>query len=495
VVGVPGPECPDLISIAVGRRFAIVAAPAAFANDPIVPFIIHNDGDVIDGNGAILTVPEGAATNDRTAIMVQCDDVTIRSLEFRDLQYGVIAVPVGPSWSISGLVVLQNKFRNVSALGVAVSAWSFGNPIGGEARDIRILGNRFHQSDGSLQAIQVSAAATNLLNQTSSGAVVEDVVIAGNRVMGGNAGIGIAGGISTDTTEIDGAVARNVRIEGNVISGVFDASIIIMGGASNRGGEVRSSGLEEIWVHGNIVTDTPGTPVWASGGSIFQQPGGLVDGNFIDGLHINYNRVQRGEFCKGIAIYGGWMEWAEGGAAVNNTSSNISIQGNRIDANCSTGIVIGGGTTFSSAGIVFGNLVEDVAIRYNDIRNVSTGVSVQAGFALEFPENLGGYAIPDSFDTIGLRSFVIKNEIHRVEIEANTIRNTKFPLVVSGAMIFEAPDVARENKTEAVSAFDNIYIDNESAYDCSFYDELLIGDEGGEVIGNTVSVLCDWAFE
>ena len=54
--------------------------------------------------------------------------------------------------------------------------------------------------------------------------------------------------------------------------------------------------------------------------------------------------------------------------------------------------------------------------------------------------------------------------------------------------------VLRDNTTDSVVASGNTCIENESECDCSFYDEIAVGEALAAISGNAVSLMCNWAM-
>ena len=251
-----------------------------------------------------------------------------------------------------------------------------------------------------------------------------------------------------------------------------------------------NSGLEEIRVIGNVIRDTKGTPFWAGAGAVFQNPSGTVQDNYIRDLEYAFNRVWGTEGCAGSVLAAGYAEWDVQGLVIGNTITGVRVHGNHATG-CVNGFAAHGGLTFSSGATVESNRIHRVAVAYNRFVNTENGINVLGGFGLEVDSARGNYFPPDSTIALNLPSHVRGNLVSDLVLRGNTIRQNIRGLSFLGGSSLESPDIVSSNQIRNVAFRNNRLIGNQT--DCTVVDEVLIDTQGrgGLVFENRAEVVCE----
>jgi len=477
VSGTPGPASSDRIRVVLSSGTLIHAADSAPPGEPVVPYLLGNDGDLLDGGGAALAESPDSQPGQRTGMLILSSDVRVRGFVFDGLRYGVIVVPPAFLPELSGVAIEGNVFRN-NETGVIANA----SPgVAGTLRRLSIERNTFFPSEHAPNSIVVVGAAPQAAGEVISGALVEDLSIRDNRVHGGFEGISVLPGLASPDTRVEGVTFRNVVVEGNVLDGVIDISLNLAAGTALNGGHVEDTTLEDVIVGWNRVQvgDTGATPIWVASGVVTGSPGGESMGNLVRGLGIVSNRVD-GINCFGIALHAGHVELTDGGHSLRNEISDVLIQGNRVHG-CENGVALIGGVAAASGGVVEENSLRQVMVTGNELAENAQGLNVIGAAGGE------GTTIPGDFDQVV--ALAARNRVEALRSVRNRIRGSQVGMNFTGGISFESPDVVVDNRVESVSIGPNRLRGN--LLDCYAADDIVVGDEGGEASGNAAPVSCN----
>ena len=175
--------------------------------------------------------------------------------------------------------------------------------------------------------------------------VVQDVVIARNRVESSGTGISLTGGSSFETgprlTNASNAI-RSLSIVDNTITG-NDVGIELIAGTSN-GGSSAQNAIEDVDISTNVLTGN-GIGLAATGGVTIAS-GDDARGNTISGLLVAQN-VFAGSKRGGIVLQG--VTASAGSAGVDNLIEAPQVSGNRFENTGGVGILLTPGNVASAA--------------------------------------------------------------------------------------------------------------------------------------------------
>ena len=466
--GEPGAGSADLIRVELGEG-ALLTTPAGA---PFGPVLIGNEGDVLDGGGAILRAA-GGLPPDAIGLVTLSSSIEIRRFSFEGYPLGLVVAGAPGSADLEDIRISENSFSDYET-GLVVAP----NPNGSKGlRGLLIEQNRFVAGAGSINAIVVLGASPREPGEVAADYVVEDVVIRDNEIHGGFGGIAFFGGQpAPGTTVRDGRLA-GVRIVGNDIRDVFDLSISVYAGFANRGGVISGIELSDVRIAGNRIASegTPSTHIWVVSGAAVFEPGGLVENNLIRDVSIVRNSTSGGGECSGGIQLQASQNELGGGIVRGNLLERVRVYGNSVSG-CGNGIGVFSGLAAAGHGLVEGNEIREVLVLDNRLTDNRQGVNMISGLGLE------GSALPLPSPEPAL---IRENLIHSISVVGNRIRGgVNGILAIGGVSNFTSDEVIGN------SLSDGKEFENDSQFPCKVFQDVVLGDEGGAATGNRAAFEC-----
>jgi len=476
ISGSPGPTSADHVRVVLGKGAVIQASPPSFPGEPVVPYLLGNEGDLLDGGGVVL---DHMGSAERTGMVGLSSGLRVRDFEFQGLRFGIVLTAFGSPPELSDVTIEHNVFRDHEG-GVIVHA----SPgAGATLRGLEVSWNTFLPRDDAPNSILVMGAAPQVAGQVISGALVEDVEIVGNRIEGGFGGIYVMGGVTIPNTSANAVRMREIELAHNWIDGVFDVSLAVLGGFATGGGRAEDIRIEGVRIHANQITvrESPGTPIWSAAGvAVLEGGGGLVADNTVTGLEIFANRVRGvGDGCVGLLVSAGHAELTDG-RVVGNLLEDAAIRANDVRG-CENGVGIFAGLTTASAGSAEDNVIRQVSLEGNLLVRNTQGVNVAGGLGIE------STALPGAF--VPVPALSARNRVEDLRLLWNLVSQSEIGLNFVGGASIESPDVVVDNRVQDVSLVPNALRANE--FDCLVNDDVLLGDQGGTASGNAALVACE----
>lgn len=225
--------------------------PQRVANIRIDNNVFENNGLAADGAINIAMDPEGTASG------ASITDVQVTRNVFRGFDgIGVIVQAAGTDSSIQDVLIQSNTFLENRVGSIEISANAGTN--NGVSR-ARILGNAIVNGNNPILLFHLSETKV-----PTSGAFIEDTLIAGNTLIGDGGSVSIFGG-QANTVSAVGNVIRNTQIVNNAL--LAGAGIRVIGGKTTGATRNRVEGVS--MVNNTLVTSTPGLTVTSNseGGS------------------------------------------------------------------------------------------------------------------------------------------------------------------------------------------------------------------------------------
>ena len=467
--GEPGASSRDLIRVELGEG-------AILATGPDGPTLIGNEGDVLDGGGAVLRAA-GALAGD-VGLLTRSSQIEIRRFSFDGYLFGVIVEATPGDSDLEDIRISENTFSGYET-GLVVMPNARGSK---GLRGLRIERNRFVAGAGSTNAnaIVVLGAFPRSGFDVSSDYVMEDVVIRKNEVEGGNEGIQVFGAQARPGgTARDGRV-HGVRILQNEIRNVFDVSIAVYAGFAFGGGDVSGIEVSDVEIAGNrIVSDgTPSTHIWVVPGLAVFEPGGLAENNVIRDVSIARNRTSGGGECSsGIQIQASQNE-VGGGTVRGNLLEGVEISENSV-AECGNGVGVFSGLAAAGHGLVEGNEIRQVLVRGNRLTDNRLNVDIISGLGVE--GSAGPLPSPGP-------ALIRGNLLDSISVVENRIRGGESGIFASGGVSAFTSDRVIDNSLSSGSESDNSVIG--SQFPCRVFQDVVLGAAGGAATGNRAEFEC-----
>jgi CSLREA domain-containing protein len=466
--GEPGANSPDLIRVELGEG-AILTTPAGA---PFGPVLNGNEGDVLDGGGAILRAT-GALPPGAIGLVTRSSRIEIRRFSFEGYPFGLIVSGSPEATDLEDIRISENTFSDYET-GVVIAP----NPNGSKGlRGLLIDGNRFVAGAGSINAIVVLGASPRVPGEVAADYVVEDVVIRKNEIRGGFGGIAFFGGQPAPETIVRDGRLAGLRIVGNDIRDVFDLSISVYAGFANRGGVISGVELSDVKIAGNRIASegTPSTHIWVVPGAAVFEPGGLVENNVIRDVSIVRNRTSGGGECTGgIQIQASQNELG-GGVVRGNLLERVRVYDNSV-SDCVNGIGVFSGLAAAGHGLVEGNEIREVLLLGNRLTGNRAGVNMISGLGVEASAG----PLPSSEPAL-----IRGNLLHSISVVGNQIRGgVDGVLAIGGASVFTSDEVMGN------SLSDGKEFENDSQFPCRVFQDVVLGDEGGAATDNRADFEC-----
>lgn len=251
VSGDPGSEVADTINVNVGLGVEILLPGA----DAWIIELFGNDGDTINGGGAVLTGGVQGSGISHNAILVGSADVTISQFSFTDLTAGVGIESA--SRQLSGIKIEANAFNDISVRDITMQ-----NSVdGGVLSNLEISNNTFDASErrSDVHTFITVRGASGIDGQTTQNTSIEGLVISANSFTAGldttAACIAVSGGFVPFgvESEVVGGAVEDLFIADNTISGC-DTAIALAGAVLNQTSGVGSANtVSNVELSGNTI--------------------------------------------------------------------------------------------------------------------------------------------------------------------------------------------------------------------------------------------------
>ncbi|MGH7287540.1 MAG: choice-of-anchor Q domain-containing protein [Myxococcota bacterium] len=470
--GDPGASTADLIRVVLGDGATLTTPAGAFTG---LPQLIGNEGDVLDGGGAVLRAA-GALPASAVGLLTLSSRIEIRRFSFDGYPFGVIVQATPGDSDLEDIRISKNTFSDY-AFGVVVVP----NPNGSKGlRGLSIDRNRFVAGAGLANAIVVLGASPQTSGAVASDYRVEDVVISRNEIRGGNEGIGVFGALSRP-----GGTARDghfdgLRIVGNDVSDVFDVSIAVYAGFANGGGEISGIEVSDVEIAGNrIVSDgTPSTHIWVVPGAAVFEPGGTVENNVIRDLSIVRNGTSGGGECTGgIQIQASQNE-VGGGTVSGNLLEGVEVFANSV-SDCGNGVGVFSGLAAAGRGLVEGNEIRQVLVLRNRLTDNQHNVNMISGLGVE--ASAGPLPSPEP-------ALIQGNLLDSISVVGNRIRGGESGILAIGGVSNLTSDEVVGNSLSSGNELDNAV--SGSQFPCRVFQDVALGAEGGAASDNRADFEC-----
>jgi hypothetical protein len=472
IQGDPGALSADRIRVELGEG-AILTTPAgaSFA----LPILMGNDGDVLDGGGAILR-PAGPLPAFAFGLFTLSSRIEIRRFSFDGYPFGILVLAKPGADALEDIRISRNHFSDYDNAVVVNS-----NQGGSQGlRGLEVDRNHFVGRAQSNGAIVVLGALPETPGTVAADYVVEDIVIRENEIDGGFGAIAVFGGQSRPGTTVRDGRLEDVRITGNEIRGVFDLSIAVYAGFALFGGVVSGIEVSDVRIADNEITtvDTPGSQIWVVSGVVVAEPGGLAENNHLRDLSIVGNTGSAlGTCVLGIQLQASQNEVA-GGVARGNVLERARVLDNSV-AGCGNGLALFAGVAAAGHGLVEANELHHVRLFDNRLRDNRNNVIVAGAVGVE------DTALPlPSSEPATLQG----NRVHSIQIFENRIRGGVNGILAAGGISNFTSDVVIANSVAKIRAFDNSV--RGAQFACRALDDILLGDAGGVAADNHAELEC-----
>ncbi len=316
VRGEPGAGAGDVITVDIGTDGRLLIP----GGDTWILELFGNDGDVIDGGGAVVT-PSAADGESRNVMQVASSDVTITGFTFE---------------RVTNAVAVESA--------------------GGAVDDVRIVANAF------VDTAAEDVSARNSLNRSSINGltVADNSFTTTQRLDDRHRFVVVQGGLALADQLNSGSAVTAVEISGTTmesVAGATAACIAVDGGVVLPGmrGEVLAGVVEDVQITGNTLTGCT-TAVEITGGSA-PISGGRVSDSAVAAVAVTDNTISGGE--RGIVLTGGVISGVDGtgiAEVTNNQVDVVEVHGNSFEA-VAVPVQLAGGMANGPAGSARANAV------------------------------------------------------------------------------------------------------------------------------------------
>jgi hypothetical protein len=516
VVGNPGAGKADLIQVSVDN----IALPAAEPNTSVVPKLIGNDRDHLDGQGVTLKEVGGMPVG--TAFFAASSDLTIENFVFDNLRRGILIDPQGPV-VVHDVTVRKNSFLGIHGNAVEISGSRAGS--GGTLKEIAVDENKFMLPTSmtsfsygvAIRACQldspddIAPVAEGML----SNVLLDGIYVRKNSIRGGAETIVVNVASIHGKGEIKDCTLRKLIIDDNELGDSFDmlaninvaityafaADIASLGKPQGPLGNPGSAAvlsnivLEDFEMARNKMegAHTAALSLYSGIQSISKEDPNLtkIQGivlrkvRIMDNTHVNLEGKRT--ICAGINVVAGHFDYVSGGLSTGNEASDIQITGNSFSG-CRQGIRIAAGEVIGGGGECRDNHVSDVKILNNKLSDNDIGLQVLGAEGLP-PDDIFS-SVGLDFPTVGLLE---NNVVERVEIRGNEIRGNGVGLELIGGRSHTTAsvpgDTLRNNVLKDVTLDGNTVVDN-GGMDCVAANDIVVGEGSGVAEGNTAPSSC-----
>jgi hypothetical protein len=390
------------------------------------------DGDV-DGNGTPDVTLDGSGASGSTSnpptngLVESSSEVTIHGLAVRNFSGDAVRVVAS-----RGTTIL-----NVAILGLDVTPQSEGNGIVVQAQtdagqETRLSGVLMsgNQISGGVAGINIEATGTS---STPEGLTLRNMTVTGNTMT--KARLVVAPNYA------EGAKLTQITIANNTVSGVVSPSILVHGGFN-----VSRNNLVEALVADNVVTDSGQEAIRVSGsiGSVIMAE---IRRNEVRNGRISYPSIGLdGGCCSArdnvieatvadnvVSASGGGISLTGGFYGASDNTVMAQIRGNEMQGINSSGIVLLGGVE-ASRNTVNGTVTDNMSI------DAGGGITMEGGLNASSDNNMvmgeiRGNRVQDSgYSGIYLRGGR-RSSRNRVDgiVEGNTVTNATVGIVLEAA--------------------------------------------------------------
>ena len=465
VKGQPGRAVADTIRLEVAA-ITLPSQPDAAPSPALrqglssaLPAMIRNDGDAIDGNGAVVANGPRNGPISGVGLRIASSRVTVRNLVLRRF-FEMIRVNAPDASGLRGVTISRSRFEDgggiyVDAIALDGSRTSvsgitvdrnvlLGPEVFGRARPGAPIVGGFN--------IPFSVIADDENDErwsplSSGTARLADIRITNNYARGFPTG-GSAMAVSSQRPEEGGeAVLERLLVQGNdiEITGV-DPGFMVWGAVTQLG-TVSMARVRDVRVLGNRFAG--GTlPFYAAAGEIVFGAGAIRNVTW-DGLELSGNRfIGLGSCGIGVMLTGAFQE-LNTGQVMDNRFAHVVVRDNSIE-NCGTGVVVAAATFLLGTGSTSGVQMSSVEIAENTVRGAVTGI-LAAG-ALVAPSPLA----PAS----GLPGAVASsNVLHGVRVHHNSMQASQLGIGLYGGRVQStSASIAAANSLEKASAYANNFV-------------------------------------
>lgn len=419
IKGAPGARSRDLITLPKG---ATLTVPEGAAVTPIT----GNDGDILDGNGAMLA---SGAAGKGTGLILSSSNFTLRNFQGRGFAT-IVNVEFGGR-ALSNISLEKLRLLGASPLSALLVIGATAS--NGSLHGLSVADSVFDtegQDQGSLVFI---AAAKTPQGATVDNVGLDDLRVVRNQFHGGRLGLYVTGSLGAGRTS--NAVTRNVVIADNIFTGQHDAAANFVGALPAVGGRHTKVGLENVVATGNRLEAAN----WGFyiGNEMFganNQPGEMTD-SYLRNITVSKNIiVRRSNGAVGQCIALENAADYRGDQIANNLIENVRITGNDISGCVAlagsfrqpdgAGITVHGGKgpisgPESGGGVARNNVIRNIEISNNRVEGSTRGIAVIGGVAFE-PGTATGPTV------------ITGNSVMGVRIEANRLENNPTGIWVAG---------------------------------------------------------------
>ena len=471
----PGASSADLIRVELGEG-AILTTPAGAAFG--LPVLFGNEGDVLDGGGAILRAA-GALPPGAIGLFTVSSKLEIRRFSFDGYPFGIIVAAAPGAADLEDIRISENGFSDYE-IGVVVVP-NFNGSKG--LRGLLIDRNRFVAEVEATGAIVVLGALPQAPGEVASDYLIEDVVIRENEIEGGFGGIAVFGGQARPGTTVRDGRLDGLRIVGNDIRGVYDLSITVYAGFAFFGGAISGIEVSDVRIARNRIATvgTPSSHIWAVSGNSFNEPGGIVENNVLRDIAIVGNTTSGGGDCiLGIQLQASQNELG-GGIVRGNLLERVWVFGNSVSG-CGNGLGVFGAVAAAGHGLVEGNELRQVRLFGNRLTDNTRGVVVDGAVGLE--ESALPLPSPEP-------ALIRQNLVHSIDVFGNRVRGGITGIVAIGGVSNFTSDAVVGNLVSDAREFGNFV--RGAQFRCIVIDDLVRGDEGGTATDNRADFECSEA--
>ena len=328
VSGVPGSTQADTISVGLGIGGEIVFP----GGNVWIIELFGNSGDVLRGSGSVLR-GNGEAGVSHNVMLVGSSDVTIDGFTFADVTQAIGVESAGSD--LAGITISNNSFTDIVVRDITMQNSLSESVIS----DVTISGNTFDAPNrlSDIHSFVTVRGGSGLEGQQTSASSVEGLVITANTftarndstptcvsIAAGHVPFGVQGSVA-------GAMVTDVRIANNTIIGCATAVELVGGLADQASGSVTDSAISGV-VLGDNTLSVGTTGVDIAGGRVAPVPTSFqfseevdvqMSGNAVDNVTIATMNLS--DVSTGIAMTGGQFEVSGTGAADGNIVAAVSV--------------------------------------------------------------------------------------------------------------------------------------------------------------------------
>jgi hypothetical protein len=424
ISGVPGRGRRDRILLPEGGAIVMPVQPAskgvAFVSAVKLPSAIPplegNDGDMIDGAGAVVSNgPDPAGPVTGLGFVIGSSDFTLQNVTVRGMEKSLDVRPPNRD-GLRNVVVRSSTFEDSGPTVTATAADGAPSTI----RGFQFVNNRSlgpgltkranpSQSNLGFSLVGASGGVPGAVGSPAGETAIVDAVVRGNEIRGFNGAMSVLGASQTMGRTAN-AYVRNLVIDDNtmeVLPSGYDPALMVWGVALLNG-DMRDSGMSNVKITNNRLS-SPGLPVYITAVEVVFSSSAKNNAENVrlEGLRFARNTIASnapGKCGRGVQISGAFIEFGLG-TARNNTLQDAVIADNRISG-CAEGIFVAGADNHGAPGHAIGNVVRNLRLERNIVEADSYGV-VLAGGAIErgpvADAAPGGYAEGNRVEQVRLR--------------------------------------------------------------------------------------------